>query len=723
VNIAVYVRLDLSAIEPTLQDEYLFTYASETVEHDAIPALRAVSITPAVIDPGRSIGQRESVSVSVAEFLHRFDAEPYNAGTFWTKFRARYESIRGLPLYVYRGERGQALADMELRQYVIDELQIDEDGATITAKDPLTLLQSSAAQAPEINTGELLAAITATDGSFTLTPTGIGDLEYEASGRLCLGGKEVASFTRVGDVVTLTTRGDNLGGVGVDHDEGTKVQAVLVYDSKTPSELFYDLLINYVPALDPSWITLSDWETEVDAYIARVYGAWITEPTGVQKLLDELCEQVGLSFYWDAIGQKLRLQPLAPPSSGTTASGQNIMQGTFSITEQLDKRVTQAWTYYGQRDATRPVDETSNYQRVVVTIADTDNDRNRSIRKVFARWIAIDARSTAERLGDMIIGRYKIPPRRFGFSLFRNNDTLPKLASAVGVEHWRLVDQNGEPVTVTAQNFSVEDTDDSVRYVAEEVNFTAPPDDGERIIFIDGDRYNINLRDAYDNIYSDVGDSITFIVEPDARVGSLDTSLPAIDVGDWPDGTTLLLINNGRIQGKGGRGAWELGELPVHAFAPFATTPGEDGGTALYTREAITVENYGLIYGGGGGGGLARHLYVYGIAPPGVPKFTWRYWAGGGGSGFDPGAGWADVPQSGPNQITIGSPPGTADAGGVPGSPGGAGGDPGQAGTAGATVHGDTGPGTAGGAAGNAVDGDSFVTFTTLGTVAGPRIN
>ena len=91
---------------------------------------------------------------------------------------------------------------------------------------------------------------------------------------------------------------------------------------------------------------------------------------------------------------------------------------------------------------------------------------------------------------------------------------------------------------------------------------------------------------------------------------------------------------------------------------------------------------------------------------------------------MNPGAGHADVPpSSAPNQVTVGAPDGTQDAGGAAGEPAGAGGNPGIAGEAGETVHPDAGAGTAGGAAGNATDGDSFITFAPLGTVAGPRVN
>jgi len=53
---------------------------------------------------------------------------------------------------------------------------------------------------------------------------------------------------------------------------------------------------------------------------------------------------------------------------------------------------------------------------------------------------------------------------------------------------------------------------------------------------------------------------------------------------------------------------------------------------------------------------------------------------------------------------------------------GGNGGAAGQAGFAGAFINA-TYPGGAGGAAGKAIDGDSYITFSALGSIIGARVN
>jgi hypothetical protein len=191
------------------------------------------------------------------------------------------------------------------------------------------------------------------------------------------------------------------------------------------------------------------------------------------------------------------------------------------------------------------------------------------------------------------------------------------------------------------------------------------------VININEDTYNINLRSVHDSIYSpaESGDSITVIIAPGIIVGSVSTSLPAFDVGNWPSGITIK-IQGGRIQGKGGDGG----------FGSSYTAP-TPGGPALYTRYPVEIIGPAQIWSGGGGG--------FGIDvefPSSVVQFY-----GGGGAGKDPGFPYATTEAGG-------IPPEYADGGGGPGEDGGA-------------------------PAGAAIDGESYVTITGAPDVRGHLIN
>jgi hypothetical protein len=665
-----------------------------------IPSVKSVSVTPAIINPGVDIGVRESVRVVFEEHPHSDagldkyladrDYDPFQRGSFWAKFRARNPSLEGYAFRLLIGEEDQPLESMVTHHYVIDSITGIGEQVTLVAKDVLILADKKKAQAPLISNGVLASGIAAGDGSLTLSPAGIGNAEYPASGKVAIGGKEICSFTRSGDVLTLTQRGDS-GTDADEHDADDIVQLVLIYSGEEPSVIINDLLVNYTPGIDASWINTAEWQTEVDEYIGRLYSAEIAEPTSVIDLLNELIQQVGLVFWWDAIDQQLRLRSLRPVSaSAVLYSDDSIMATSFRATEQPSRRISEVWTYYGVRNPLEPLDEAKNYKAAIATLDDeADLDYQQpAIKKVFSRWIADNNRPAASRLNSMLLARYRDAPRKLSFSLYNTIDPTPSLGGSFQVQTWALQDETGDSVAVPGQVTSLERREDRYVIDAQEAIF-APQDDLEsvKLVFIDENTPNANLRTLHDQIYSDPQeyDVIRCIIAESAIAGSL-------VIGTWPNFVDITIVNNGRIQGAGGNGSSE------------AQVGSPNGGTALYTRYSITVENNGQIWGGGGGGGRGATVDVgFGIMLSA---------GGGGGAGFQPGAGGA-----------VGGSAGTTESGGAgitfPEHPStsGSGGGPAQAGN-----PGNHSANTAG-AAGAAVDGESYITWTTEGAILGARVN
>jgi hypothetical protein len=322
-------------------------------EIPAIASIESVSLQPATISLGQNLGQRASISVTLNDHLHRFGAEPYDRGTFWGKWRGRYGTkLRGCPLRVIRGQVGQAVSAMDTRHYIVDTTDGPTFGAkyTFTAKDILKVADDDRAQAPVLSNGSLAGTISAVAVSATLSPVGIGNLEYPASGWVCIGGKEVVSFTRAGDVLTIVRA--QFGTVASLHDAGDRVQLVLRYTGDDAADIIQDLLVNYagVPA---STIDLAEWQAETSAFLNVIYAATITEPTSVNKLVSELIEQAALAVWWDDRAKQVRLQVLREISTDAdTFTHERMLEGSFSVKEQPTKRISQIWTYYGQRDPT-----------------------------------------------------------------------------------------------------------------------------------------------------------------------------------------------------------------------------------------------------------------------------------------------------------------------------------------------------------------------------------
>jgi hypothetical protein len=682
---------------------------------ECIPSITNWSVSPAIISLGEDLGLRAEMRITFKDhpwsdtgpggdkYLADRSYDPFKLGTYWGKWRARVQYLRGQAMRLITGYVGQTLAEMETRHFIVETFDgPTPDGSfTIIGKDPLKLLDSDRAQAPMPNNGFLVADITDTASSFTLSPSGVGNAEYPASGFMNIGGKEIIAFTRSGDTVTITARGQ-LGTLAQAHQAQDRAQLVLRYDGDDPADIIYDLMVNYA-GVDASYISLVDWKAETTSFLRRVYSATIGDPEGVKKLIVEIIQQAALSIWWDDIGQQIRLRVLRAIDTEAELLGPDTIQrGSFRTMEQPDKRVSQVWIYYGQRNPLQRIEDLDNFRSLAIS-ADFDAEDNYgspAIRKIFSRWIAAGGRTVATRVGDIILGRYKDPPRRFNLELLRGVNELIA-GQGYRAEWWTIQDVTGAGSNVPLQITRVTPKSGTFEYEAEEQLFQIidPEDLDNRVIIFDAAIQNVNLRSVHDSLYPtpETGDTFTLtcFVETNVVVGATASSITAFDVGDWPAGVAVTIINNGRIQGAGGNGGNVL------------AGNGQAGGLAFYTRNNVTLDNTnGLIYGGGGGGAAGTIKQSGKLAG-----------GGGGGAGAFPGAGGR-----GSISPDFDGKPGTLNSGGAGGPstsqafPGGAGGGIAAAGQ-------NAGGGGLGGAAGRAIDGDSYITFTATGDIRGARIN
>lgn len=669
---------------------------------DAIGCLDDVSLTPAVISLGKDLGQRASASVRFKDFRWgdsklgfdpyrtERDYDPFATGTFFGKLRARQPYLRQRALRVIQGQLGQSLSEMETRHFLIESFEGPSlDGVfTITAKDTLKLLSGDRAQAPKPSNGFLLADLTSGATTATLAPSGAGNAEYPASGFVCIGGKEVCAFTRVADVLTLTRA--QRGTSAQAHEAQDRVQLCLDYVGKTPAFIIRDLMVNYAEVPD-SYIPLAEWEEECATYLRRVYSRNVPEPTDVEDLVAALVEQAGLAVWDDDAARKMRLQVLrAIPANSEVIDDSVMMAGTLRVREQPKERISQAWTYFGPRDPTKKTDDADNYRSAALTIdADAQADYGTpAYRKIHGSWISAFARVVAQRVNNILLGRFRDAPRRFSFSVLRGGRLTPLEGRGYFLASRILQTDTGEADLVPVQVVSVDPTPTAYEVEAEEMRFAILDDDDltNRVLTIDANDFNLNLRTIHDYSYPEPvsGDTVTFVIEAGVVVGSTSTTLPAIELGEWPSFTVPKIVLRGRIQGAGGNGGW--------LFELF----GRPGGPALKLRQAATLQFEGGGIWGGGGGGVA---YVSGDT----------VFGGGGGQGAVGGKG-------GPGNGNGAA--GTSEAPGVGFGMAGRGGGPGQAGRPSSSSGFATG-----GAAGAAIDGVSHATLTGTADIRGTQIN
>jgi len=667
-----------------------------------VPSLLRVSTTDAVVNPGQNIGQRAGVTATFKN--HRFgDAgldqyivdrtyNPYDQGTYWGKFRARNPYFRYRPMRLIRGYVGQAITEMETEHYVIDTITGPGSQGIVTIKgvDFMRLLEKKTAQAPELSKGYLSANATAGATSITLNPVGIGNSSYPASGKAAIG-EEIVSYTRSADVFTCT-RGIE-GTTAVAHETEDVFQKVLEYSAETSAYIIDDLIVNYTP-LDSSYTDLPEWETKVSDYSDVLYTTLIVKPTPVVTLLNELVEQAGLIVFGDNKNNEVFFDVIRNvATTEATVTDRRIIDGTFRQTDQPKLRYSQVWVFYNQKDRFKNLNDPGNYYSGLVDPVADNQYETESIKNIYSRWVPGGGLSIAEDVAARLLARYENPPRKFTFELWAEDNL--SLGATIPLTSASLEDCYGAQEEINVSIVGVKTEDDGVKITAEEQNFDSSIITGDKNILIDYDTNNLDLRALYDSLYASVDtvNPITFKIKSGVVVGSTSNTTFAVVTGTWPGGTVPTLDNNGYIVGKGG----DASDIP--------TVDADDGGDALNVTVAFTVDNTGGVIGGGGGGGSGGNNSI--PAPP----YT-QTQPGGGGAGRLIGQGGNGT----------GSDPdgddGLLDTGGNGYDQGGDGGDLGAAGAAGTGAS----PSTAG-AAGVAVDGDTLVTWTAVGTIHGTRIN
>jgi len=752
--------LNLTALRNNIRIEngesLRFTMSTIDLEPNivAIPNITGVEYTPSKIMLGDSVGARSVLTVTCSD--HPFpdtgpggdkyrdsrDYIPYDSGTFWGKLKARYPFLRGHVLRWYNGKVNGGLINFEKRTFVID--RIEGPGTTgqtrIVAKDPITLVDDQRAVAPRMTRGFIDADISDSATTITLEPAGIGDIDYPASGFAVIGGSEIVEFTRSGDVLTISRAEYNTE--AQEHDEGDRVQLCLEYSAADLADILYDLMVNYgsVPA---PFIPLTSWKSETGGFIGNLYNGLIPEPTPVKDLINELLEQSASSVWWDELAQFIRFQVLRNiPVSSFVYDDDVMMAGSFTQKDQPEKRISQVWTYFGQINPLEGLTDPKNYKNTIVEVdLSSESDHGTpAIKTIYSRWITPFGREIAERLNKMILSRFVEPPKVFTFSLMRDSGVVsPVIGGGVQVESFFSQDDEGKKETLPCQIISLKSSDTSWNVTAEQVTQgdIDLPDIDTKLVPIESNESNFDLRKQYLRMFPDAvsGQTVICTIRAGIIVSSESVLSPAFTTGSgWAAGVTIkIILEDGVvIAGKGGIG----GDAQARVLTSLVASNGTAGGLALKVENSVEIENDGIIGGGGGGGGGAAATATEALGALSASAAS----GGGGGAGY--GDGGEAVATYGNKKKQLNGLPGTETVGGdgrrasatdstffllarataTAGDGGGLGssGDNGSASGRGTLVVTKTGNG---GAAGPAVDGDSMVTWTTLGDVRGSRIN
>lgn len=411
---------------------------------------------------GSGLGKRAVVSVKLKDMTHHDRGiDPYVAnrtytpeeqGTFWGKWLKRNPYYEGRTLKVYYGYIGDTFswADFEVQEYDITDIAGVNNGyVTITAKDVLVRTYDRKSQYPAASEGSLLAGIAAGATSATLTPTGIGNSDYPASGTVSIG-KEACSFTRAGDVLTLTRA--QWGTTDVAHDAGDTVQICATWDgipsTDNVTDVLYELLVTGA-GLPSSYIPTTEWDAEKDLWLssATVKGI-LMKPESIEKVIAELSEVFMFDIWNDLTAVEIKIKALSPEPSGVTintlSEGTGIKQGSLKIDRKSKDRFTEIRVYYNKTDYSednKPEKFASVQIGADVSRASADRYDGNQIKTITSRWF--EAGGNAAQLTGRLLARFADTPEYVTFMLDNKDHGKMTMAGRLEIDSWQFQDEFG----------------------------------------------------------------------------------------------------------------------------------------------------------------------------------------------------------------------------------------------------------------------------------------
>jgi hypothetical protein len=467
------------------------------LEWNAIPSVMSTTTSPTELNVGDvdatsgPLGKRAQATIVFQDhptsdavldpYVSQRSLNPWTHGTFWTKLKARWPYAKGRAIRIYDGYIGQDIGDMVKREYLIDSIDgPDSKGkVTVRAVDPLRILDDKTSLAPIQSRGELAAAITI--DQTTLTVTGAVLADYPATGTLRIG-SELMTYTGRSEsagIITFTglTRGSD-GSVVSAHEIESLVQTCIRYTDQNAWEVAKSIIETYAPAAY-AYVDLTQWTAEANQWLDQfIVSAVISEPTGLNQLLAELCRDAQFFIWWDERQQKILLRAVRPPTEIPVTWDENgtILAGSQSLQEKPNERISQIWYYYQPRDLSKKVDDEANYRKVRIRI-DSDSESPReydevAVKKIYSRWVRTDAIVTA--ITGRLLTRYRDNPYYLTISVDAK-DRDKWTADVVDVASRLVTNTDGLPQATRYQIISAQETSPGsvVKYVLQNYNFSA----------------------------------------------------------------------------------------------------------------------------------------------------------------------------------------------------------------------------------------------------------
>jgi hypothetical protein len=402
----------------------------------------------------RGIDPYASERVSGAAQFSGVGYRPEDRTTFLAKLKARWPNYAGSIVRLCRAYIVDGvITDQSTYHHVLKEIAGPSGGSVkVTAYSIFDLMNEKKAVCPKPTRGALVSDISAGAGSFTVTPTGIGNAEYAASGFLTIG-SEVMAFTRVNNTFTVT-RGQK-GTSAATHSAADTVQQAWSCDNARLDDVAAELILDFTET-PSSWVPLVEWEDEVTRWGASIrLTTMVTSPTPVGTLVGELAD-LGCNIIPDERAAEIRLRMNRPIDGDTVYSITDDNAYEITQEDREEDRITQVYFVHKRADPTKGIgsgDDVSNYLKRSLTVNKDAFDlygeqvRTRTIR---TRWLDQGDDTTVSIVSWQLLRRFEKAPMRIK-CIIDARDKAILLSDVVELRTEDMASEIGELTTMFMQ--------------------------------------------------------------------------------------------------------------------------------------------------------------------------------------------------------------------------------------------------------------------------------
>ncbi len=646
---------------------------AQPVGVEGFPVIKRIQYAGTKINPGRGLGARAKVVITLSDFPYNDVAQddyavertfnPETRGTFFGKLKERnlYYAGRKIVLKEAYIDTNGVLAFSQNREYIIDEITgPDAKGLVrIVAKDPLKLASDEKAQAPvpALSTWKQNGAL-ASSGNATADTTAIAQAIWDAAD--ASGSTGVRHIRIEDEIMTLgarpttttiaVTRGAG-GTTASTHDDDSTIQPCLSYTGEEIHLVVQELLESFgnVPA---SFITIGDWETEKDDHLTNYnLDTIISEPTGVSKLLREISQLGLIDLWWDDLNQQIRFKVQSPyqetPLPVITDTN-NIIMNSLQVKDKPASRLSRVLIWYGIKNFATDLQDQTNFRRASFEI-EADKEGANKYNQIqtlafFNRWQTAGATAQVELTSNRLVSRYGNIPIEASFKIDAADILNINTGDVFDLITRQKQTADGGDATTRMQVLEMRPLlGGTLYFVKAFAFFTDPVTEGP--LTISGNRTDLDL---FVELNGPSGPIIkTVIIDTGVTIDATN-GIPAITMGALPAGSDITLEVRGSVYGFGGNGGpggfanWDSEfepEPPGFCVVLSSSGPGntgQKGGAAIFCNPSnnitlrVIVTSTGEVFGGGGGGGGGK-----GKTPTGTTGDNSGGSGGGGAQGTD----------------------------------------------------------------------------------------